>query len=53
MAQAGIVSSASIADSLLRALHLTRITHVNKIAALKFAKITCAAFLQLEEVHSA
>ena len=45
-----IVSSAGIADSLLRASHLTRITHAYKMTALKFAKITCAAFLQFEEV---
>ena len=31
MAQAGIVSSAGIADSLLRASHLTRITHANRM----------------------
>ena len=39
-----IVSSAGIANSLLRASHLTRITHAYKMTALKFAKITCAAF---------
>ena len=31
MAQAGIVSSVGIADSLLRASHLPRITHANKM----------------------
>ena len=38
---------AGITDSLLRASHLTGITHANNVTVLKFAKITCAAFLQL------
>ena len=49
MAQAGIVSSAGISDSLPRASHLTTITHSNEITASKFA----AAFPQFEEVHKA
>ena len=44
MVQAGVVSSAGIADSLLRTSHLMRITHANKMTALKFAKITCCSF---------
>ena len=43
MAQAEIGSSAGIADSLLRASHLARITHASKMTTLKFAKITCCS----------
>ena len=37
MAQAEIVLSAGIADSLQRASHIMRITHANKMTASKFA----------------